>query len=183
MAASLASKELFADAMRSPSTRPATVATIAMATLITSRESGLKCPGGSLRPTHHPRNAPASVIVNVNIPIARALTGASVFIRRALQATGWSAWGKDLRLEPGLDGLEQLEAHRAVVVRKRDHEAHLLVPGRVGVARQRANAGNCARLVYRAFAFAEQVGVGREQVEHLGETARGETVVAADARA
>ena len=88
-----------------------------------------------------------------------------------------------LRLQRGLDGPEQLEAHRAVVAPQRDHEARLPVPGGAGVARQRADAVEGAGLVRAAIMAAKQVGVGREQVEHLGETAGREAVAAADARA
>jgi hypothetical protein len=88
-----------------------------------------------------------------------------------------------LRLQRGLDGPEQLEANRAVVAPQRDHEAHLPVPGGAGVARQRADAVEGAGLVRTAIVAAEQVGVCREKVEHLGEAAGHEAVAAADARA
>src|SRR3990170_2959048 len=89
----------------------------------------------------------------------------------------------ELRLKPGLDGLEQPEAHRAVVALERDHEAHPPVLGGVGIARQGADAGKGAGLEEGAVAAAEQGGMGLEEVEHLGEAARREAVAAADARA
>ena len=53
----------------------------------------------------------------------------------------------------------------------------------VGIARQRADAGKGAGLVQAAVMAVQQIGVGREQLEHLGEAAGGEVVAAADARA
>src|SRR5262249_6663214 len=88
-----------------------------------------------------------------------------------------------LRLQRRLDGPEQPEAHLAVVAPQRDHEAHLPVAGGADVARQRADAVEGAGLVRAAIMAAEQVGVGREKVEHLGEAAGHEAVAAADARA
>ena len=82
-----------------------------------------------------------------------------------------------------LDRLEQLVAHRAVVALERDHEAHAPVLGGVGVARQRADAGQGAGLVGAAVAALHQLGVRHEEVEHLGKTAGGEMVATADARA
>src|SRR5262252_7791918 len=87
------------------------------------------------------------------------------------------------RLQRGLDGLEQLEAHRAIVAPQRDHETHLPVRGGIGVTRQCADAIEGARLVQAAIMAAKQVRVRREKVEYLGETARREAVAAADARA
>jgi hypothetical protein len=87
-----------------------------------------------------------------------------------------------LRLQRGLDRPEQFEAHRAVITPQRDHEAHLAVPGGVGVARERSDAVHGASLVCAAIMAAEQVGVGCEKLEHLGEAAGLEAVAAADAR-
>src|SRR6516164_2161171 len=86
-------------------------------------------------------------------------------------------------LQRGLDGLEQLEAHRAVVAPQRDHKTHLPIRSGIGVTRQCADAIEGARLVQAAIMAAKQVGVRREKVEYLGETARREAVAAADARA
>src|SRR5262249_39124534 len=44
-------------------------------------------------------------------------------------------------LKPGLDGVEQLEAQRAVGL-ERDDEAHAAATLRVGIARERADAGH-----------------------------------------
>ena len=59
-----------------------------------------------------------------------------------------------LRLQPRLDGFEQPKAHRAVVACERDHEAYSPMVGRVGIARQGADAGNGAGLEERAVAAA-----------------------------
>ena len=69
------------------------------------------------------------------------------------------AWGTStrrarLRLQPGLDGFEQPEAHRAVVACERDHKAYSPMVGGVGIARQGADAGNGAGLEERAVAAA-----------------------------
>src|SRR5262245_64593582 len=88
-----------------------------------------------------------------------------------------------LALQRGLDCPEQPETHCAVVAPQRDDEAHLPVPGGACVACQRADAFEGAGLVRAAILAAEQVGVGREQAEHLGEAAGHEAVAAADARA
>src|SRR5262245_62324113 len=55
--------------------------------------------------------------------------------------------------------------------------------GRIGVARQSADAGKGAGLEEGAVAAAEQAGMGLEQVQQLGEAAGREAIVAADARA
>ena len=55
--------------------------------------------------------------------------------------------------------------------------------GGVGVAGERADSVHGAALVHAAVMAMEQVGVGREELEHLGETAGREPVVAADAGA
>src|SRR4029450_13931581 len=88
-----------------------------------------------------------------------------------------------LRLKPGLDGLKQPEAHRAVVAPERDHEAHPPVLLGVGVARQGADAGKGAGLEEGAGGAAEQGGMRLEEVQQLGEAAGREMVVAADAGA
>ena len=54
--------------------------------------------------------------------------------------------------------------------------------GGAGVARQRADAVEGAGFVGAAIMAAEQVGVGRKKVEHLGKAAGLEAVAAADAR-
>ena len=79
--------------------------------------------------------------------------------------------------------MEQLEAQRAAIFTQRDHEAHPPMAFGVGVARQGADAGKGAGLVHAAVVAVQQVGVGSEQLEHLGEAAGGEVVAAADARA
>ena len=56
------------------------------------------------------------------------------------------------------------------------------MPGGVGVARQRADAGKCTGLVRGAVAAMEKIGVGREVVEQPGEATSREAVAAADAR-
>src|SRR5262245_32978 len=86
------------------------------------------------------------------------------------------------RLQCGLDGLEQLEAHRAVVAPQRDHETHFPIRRGNGVTCQRADAVEGARLVRATIMAAKEIGVRREKVEYLGETARREAVTAADAR-
>src|SRR5215204_1190824 len=53
--------------------------------------------------------------------------------------------------------------------------------GSVGIARQGADAEKGAGFEEGAVAAAEQLGMGREELEHFGEPARGEAVVAADA--
>ena len=53
----------------------------------------------------------------------------------------------------------------------------------VGIAGERANALHGAGLVQAAVVAAEQVGMGREELEHFGEAAGGKAIVAADARA
>ena len=53
----------------------------------------------------------------------------------------------------------------------------------VGIAGERADPLHGAGLVHAAVMAVEQAGVGREELEHLGEAAGGEAVVAADARA
>src|SRR5215468_11821099 len=88
-----------------------------------------------------------------------------------------------LRLQRGLDGPEQLEAHRTVVAPQRDHKAHLPVRGGADVARQRADAVEGTGLVRAAIMTSEQVSVRREKVEHLGEAASHEAVATADAGA
>ena len=88
----------------------------------------------------------------------------------------------ELRLQPGLDRLEQPEAH-LVIARERDHETDPPMGGGVGIAGERADPVHGAALVQAAVMAMEQVGVGREELEHLGEAAGGEAVVAADARA
>src|SRR5262249_10084353 len=85
-------------------------------------------------------------------------------------------------LQCGLDGLEQLEAHRAVIAPQRDHETHFPIRRGIGVTRQRADAVEGARLVRATIMAAKEIGVRREKVEYLGETARREAVAAADAR-
>src|SRR5919198_5540753 len=91
--------------------------------------------------------------------------------------------GARLRLQPGLDSSKQPEAHLAVIARERDHETHPPVAGSVGVARERADPLQGTGLVHTAVRAAEQAGMGLEQLEHFGEAAGGEAVVAADARA
>src|SRR6476469_8257674 len=85
-----------------------------------------------------------------------------------------------LRLQPGLDSPEQPEAHLAVIARERNHETHPPVARGVGIARERADPLHGAGLVHAAVAAAEQVGVGRKELEHFGKAAGGEAVVAAD---
>src|SRR5262249_54217808 len=87
------------------------------------------------------------------------------------------------KLQPGLDRPEQPEAHLAVIARERDHEADLPMARGVGIARERAHAIHGTGLVQAAVMAAQQARVRREEREHLGEAARRETVVAADARA
>ncbi len=89
---------------------------------------------------------------------------------------------RDWGLQPRLDRLEQLEA-RLVIARKRDDETDPSVGGGVGIAGERADAVHGAALVQAAVVAMEQVGMGREQLEHLGETARREPCIAADAGA
>ena len=55
--------------------------------------------------------------------------------------------------------------------------------GGVGIARQGADAGKGAGFEEGAVAAAQQTGMGLEEAQHFGEPARGEAVVAADARA
>ena len=57
-----------------------------------------------------------------------------------------TSWRRRVSLQPGLDGFEQPEAHRAVVACERDHEAHSPMLGGVGIARQGADAGKGAGL-------------------------------------
>src|SRR3954468_23689460 len=100
----------------------------------------------------------------------------------------WDAWGASarrarLRLQLGPDGLEEPEAHRAVIACERDHEAHSPMLGSVGIARQGADAGKGAGLEAGAVAAAEQGGMGLEEVQQLGKTAGREMVAAANARA
>ena len=111
---------------------------------------------------------------------------------RVLRISGhrgvFDAWGTStrrarLRLQPGLDGFEQPEAHRTVIASEQNHEAHLPMLGSVGIARQRADSGNAARLKQRAIAAAEQGGMGLEEVQQLCKAAGREAVAAADARA
>src|SRR3954451_10056968 len=90
--------------------------------------------------------------------------------------------GAGARLQPGPDGLQQPEAHRAVVACERDHEAHSPVLGCLGKAGQGADAGKGAGLEASAFATAEQVGMGLEEVQQLGKAARRKAVAATDAR-
>src|SRR4029450_6262036 len=97
----------------------------------------------------------------------------------ALRPTRWAR----LRLQPGLDSPKQPEAHLAVIARERDHETHPPVAGSVGVARERADPLQGAGLVHTAVMAAEQAGMGLEQLEHFGEAAGGEAVVAAGGRA
>src|SRR5215475_8358664 len=86
-------------------------------------------------------------------------------------------------LKLALDDLQQPQAHRAVVAPERNHEAHAPMLGGVGIARQGADAGKRAGLVAGAVvAGAEQGGVGREELQQLGQAARREVIVAADAR-
>src|SRR5947208_3424192 len=87
------------------------------------------------------------------------------------------------RLQLGPDSPEQPKAHLAVIARERDHETHPPVACGIDVARERANPVQGAGLVHAAVTAAEQIGVGREEFEHLGEAAGGEVVVATDARA
>src|SRR5262249_57386885 len=54
--------------------------------------------------------------------------------------------------------------------------------GGVGIAREGADAGKGARLEEGAVAAAEQGRMGLEEIQHLGEAAGREAVVAADAR-
>src|SRR5262249_9228494 len=91
--------------------------------------------------------------------------------------------GRGSGLKPGLDGLEQPETHGAVVAPERDHEAHSPMTGGAGIARQGADAGKGSRLEEGAVAAAEQGRMGLEEIQHLGEAAGREAVVAADARA
>src|SRR4051794_29690709 len=44
------------------------------------------------------------------------------------------------------------------------------MPGSLGIARERADAGESAGLEKRAVPSSEQVGMGLKQVQHLGET-------------
>ena len=53
----------------------------------------------------------------------------------------------------------------------------------IGIARERADPVHSASLVHAAVVTVEQVGVGRKELEHFGEAAGSEAVVAADARA
>ena len=55
--------------------------------------------------------------------------------------------------------------------------------GGVGIAGERADSVHGAALVQAAVMAMEQVGMGREELEHLGETARREPCIAADAGA
>ena len=55
--------------------------------------------------------------------------------------------------------------------------------GGVGIAGEGADAVHGAALVQPAVVAMEQVGVGREELEHLGETASRKAVIAADAGA
>src|SRR5262249_195118 len=94
---------------------------------------------------------------------------------RSLRSARW--------LQCGLDGLEQLKAHRAVVASQRDHETHLPICRGIGVTRQCTDAVEGARLVRTTIMGGKQIGVRSEKVEYLGETARREAVAAADSRA
>src|SRR6516225_11769471 len=53
----------------------------------------------------------------------------------------------------------------------------------VGIAGERADSLHGTSLVHAAIMTLQQVGVGREELEHFGEAVGGEVVVAADARA
>ena len=88
-----------------------------------------------------------------------------------------------LRLQSGLYGFEQPEAHRAVVACERDHEAHAPMFGGIGIARQGADSGKGAGLEAGAAAAAEQGGMGLEEMQQLGKAAGREAVAAADTRA
>src|ERR1700733_9396972 len=85
-------------------------------------------------------------------------------------------------LQPILDCLEELEA-RFVIARKRDDETDPSVGGGVGIAGERADSVHGSALVQAALMAMEQGGMGREELEHLGETARREPCIAADAGA
>src|SRR5207253_2768325 len=80
-----------------------------------------------------------------------------------------------LRLQLGLDGLEQPEAHRAVVASERDHEAHSPMLGSLGIARQGTDAGKGAGLELGAVAVAEQSGMRLKEVQQLGKAASAST--------
>src|SRR5829696_3725382 len=100
-----------------------------------------------------------------------------------LRRVGASARRARLRLQLGLDGFEEPEAHRAVIACERDHEAHTPMLRGVGIARQGADAGEGASLELGAVAAAEQAGMGPKEAQQPGEAAGREAVAAADARA
>ena len=109
----------------------------------------------------------------------------STFRQRALRAGQVMLYpfNRQGRLQLGLDGFEQSEAHRAVVASQRDHEAHSTMLGGVGITRQGADARKGAGLEEDAIATAEQGGMRFKEVQQLGEAAGRETVAAANARA
>ena len=99
-----------------------------------------------------------------------------------------SPWGKhqlgglNSGYSSDFDRPEQPETHLAVIARERDHETDPPMAC-IGIAGERADPLHGAGLVRTAVMAVEQVGVGREELEHFGEAAGGEAVVAADARA
>src|SRR4029079_2768963 len=62
------SRELLAEAVNRPRTRAASVATMAIATLMTSLASGLKWPSGKIVPRSIPNNAPPNTHANTRQP-------------------------------------------------------------------------------------------------------------------
>src|SRR5579872_1176572 len=86
-------------------------------------------------------------------------------------------------LQLGLDRPKQPEARLPVIARERDHETDLPMARSVGIAGERADPLHRAGLVQTAVMAVQQAGIGREEIEHFGEAARGEMVVATDPRA
>src|SRR5262245_23791434 len=70
-------------------------------------------------------------------------------------------------LQCGLDGLEQLEAHRAVVAPQRNHETHFPIRRGNGVTRQRADAVEGARLVRATIMAAKELACGAKRSSTL----------------
>ena len=93
--------------------------------------------------------------------VSRSVDGVrSCYVLRYRVFGSNSCSGPASRLQPGLDGFEEPEAHCAVITCERDHEAHTPMLRSVGIARQGADAGKGASLEVGAVAAAEQGGMG-----------------------
>src|SRR5262249_46623702 len=109
------------------------------------------------------------------MPKSRSATRHARRKRRTDRAPTWQGF-----LKSGLDGVQHLKA-QLVVALERDDEARPPIAGDIGVAGERADTVEAAGLVRTAVMAAEQVGVRRKELEHLGKPARGEAVAATDA--